>query len=188
MIDDEGGFRKNYEENIDTRDKVNRYLNALETNETQNSPLPQMSLSSLSTTDSANKQLISTTTTSVENEAKVKTLSTTSSSCISDEGCYGSSDFSSDSKQQRIQTKTMGQEQFIILNENFNSMIRQSQFAFSNPPSIRSYNLSRFEKIYNTEPVTLLSSSGSSALDRTLSPAPLLNPRQVVNSISGSYV
>ena len=211
-MDDDGGFKiakngTNYDaENLDPREKVSRYLNGLDKNQTPSPPMPQSSRTSLSN-DSTNKELI------VSGDfqtgvTQIKTLSTTSSSCISDEGCYGSSDFSSERESSKLKQRENGtqyetkQDHLNVLNENLNSLIRHSQFSnnnqiiLSNPSSLKNYNLTRFEKIYNSNdfnnsPLSVLT-TGSANIDQTFSPyvASLSNNRQqqIVNSISGSYV
>ena len=142
-------------------------------------------------------------------KTSVCTLSTTSSSCISDEGCYGSSDFSSEHekqekiKQQKLMNEKQQQQQLILLNP---SNIMKNQLIVSrtqtpilntnnnvNLKNYQSYCLSRFEKIYNntnslvnTEAALVESESESpSSSSSNLSNS---NNVQVITAISGSYV
>jgi len=95
-------------------------------------------------------------------------FSTTSSSCLSDEGCYGSSDFSSDKEvkhNNKCVTSGSAAEQLVLMNSNLHMLkasLAQSNQAtprttYTNGSSVHQqqhqqhqYCLSRFEKIYNS--------------------------------------
>jgi len=172
LDDSQGGFnqiridqssqKSTYDEKriifIDPKDKVNRYLEGLSsigsndiiinTEQLRNdSSSPPTSMSSLG--DSTKK-------TSQIQQHSIK--STTSLSCISDEGCYGSSDFSTESNNNKLsqfkQLRHSQQQQYFSP-----SSMQQSQNHYI-------HNLSRFEKIYNETNMN----------------------QQAVTAISGSYV
>lgn len=166
--------------------KVNRYLEGLDTsvlqlNSNKYSPIQQANQQSspvsISTSESSKNQISTSTdsmksTTIDENNSGNKcTLSTTSSSCMSsDEGCYGSSDFSSEIN---LKLKKQQQQQITNNKSNLITPIKQQQNYYIN-------NLTRFEKIYNNID-SLLESPVTSEINTT-------NTDQVIHSISGSYV
>jgi hypothetical protein len=158
-------------------------------------------------------------------KSSVCTLSTTtSSSCISDEGCYGSSDFSSEHERQMKQQQQLQQQQQHHLNPN-NIMKNQLIVSRTQTPILNyvaannanlnknyyhSYclsNLSRFEKIYNSNnnnnnsstvsrndsALAATTNTNSSSSSPSTSPASSNSnvsnpPHQIVTAISGSYV
>lgn len=112
-----------------------------------------------------------------ENSHTKCTLSTTSSSCMSsDEGCYGSSDFSSE-----VNLKLKQQQ--MNKSSNLITPIKQQQNYYIS-------NLSRFEKIYNK--IDSLLESPSSNLDSSscnnAHQQDSAKSHQPITSISGSYV
>jgi hypothetical protein len=141
-------------------------------------------------------------------KTSVCTLSTTSSSCISDEGCYGSSDFSSEHERQLKQQKMLLNDQLILLNPN-NIMKNQLIVSRTQTPilnsahnaNLKNYhsylnNLSRFEKIYNNSSnnpnvsktdsaMVIDSNSASSTSPNSIGSNPNM---QIITAISGSYV
>jgi len=99
------------------------------------------------------------------------TLSTTSSSLMSDEGCYGSSDFSSerDTNNAAIKLLKQSQQPNIPIYSSL-SILQQKKHQQQQNYCIN--NLSRFEKLYNNKNDLEINNSNI----------------QVVTSISGSYV
>lgn len=98
------------------------------------------------------------------------TLSTTSSSLMSDEGCYGSSDFSSERDTNNVAIKLLKQiQQPNIPIYSSLSLLQQKKHQLQQNYCIN--NLSRFEKLYNNK----------NELENNAN-------IQVVTSISGSYV
>ena len=186
-FDEEGGFGQvridqSSEKSMEERDqkpifisadKVNRYLEGLSSigsndgiitvdeQQMRNIQSPPTSLSSLEDSTKKSNGHGASQGTSKE--------SSSSLSCISDEGCYGSSDFSSESH--KCQLKVAKQQQ------------QQQQTFFSPQQSNYIRNLSRFEKIYNNRQEPVESASFSS----DASYAAHVN-QQVVAAISGSYV
>jgi hypothetical protein len=221
--DETGGFTKFLSQNKNADDKVTRYLSCLEQNYYQKSSLQIRNSSSENETDAdvaiimnASSPASSNLIVPVVKQQRVTvnpkncTLSTTSSSCISDEGCYGSSDFSSEpDKHNHNKVSTFGQ----VLNPNNISMMK-NQLIISRPPqttttpsalinnqmkNYQSYCLSRFEKIYNNnnknEECLVESTSGGSSRrdDSSLSSnspnsQTAANMQQIITAISGSYV
>ena len=120
------------------------------------------------------------------------TLSTTSSSLMSDEGCYGSSDFSTERdannaallkllKQQQLQSQQ--QQQVPVSYANSNTAAYQKQmssiYGKHQQPNYCVSNLSRFENLYNNNTLTTKSNANHIPDD---------NHVQIITSISGSYV
>jgi hypothetical protein len=169
-----------------SKEKVSRYLSQLE-------PVKIYSITEHGKEIRANQQDIATSpSSSTTQSSSVKNLitnsqqnktrdeekkyschySTTSSSCLSDEGCYGSSDFSSDKeiKQSKCakETSKLAAEQLVLINSNMHML--KASFTQSNQATPRTqtfytsgsavhqqqqqqqhqYCLSRFEKIYNS--------------------------------------
>lgn len=163
---------------IDPKDKVSRYLEGLSsigsndiminTDNLRNvNASPPTSLSSL---DNSSKKC------SDNQQNSIKSI--TSMSCISDEGCYGSSDFSSEAN---------------VKHGQFNKQSKQSQQQnYFSPSSVSSgqqahyiHNLSRFEKIYNNKENNFSSPSSEIFRSNACTPNPA---NQVITAISGSYV
>jgi hypothetical protein len=210
------------------KEKVNRYLDGLngyekqviivsaEQNPSSSSSSPT---SSSSIVDSKKNLIIpvdmydnksSFKYSSNNNVNKNDKLSTTSSSCISDEGCYGSSDFSSESNNKLVSANKNLKS--ILINSNSNNNSNRNQPPISIPQSIRQQknycinNLTRFEKIYNNKNDLDLSLNNENKISSSTfksgiksstvnSPAISLNSNlnqqnnvQVITSISGSYV
>lgn len=150
---------------INPSDKVNRYLEGLSSigssdailtdQHLRNIASPPTSLSSLddSTKQKSNDQ---------DQNQNTSKESSSSLSCVSDEGCYGSSDFSSESNNKHCQYGKM--------------KTPQAQTYFSPAQSNYIRNLSRFEKIYNNRP------------DHNNEVVSYANNQQVIAAISGSYV
>lgn len=149
---------------INPSDKVNRYLEGLSSigsndailtadQHLRNIASPPTSLSSLddSTKQKSNDQ---------DQNQNTSKESSSSLSCISDEGCYGSSDFSSESNNKQCQY----------------GKVKKPQTYFSPAQSNYIRNLSRFEKIYNNRP------------DHNIEAVSYANNQQVIAAISGSYV
>lgn len=195
-------------------DQVNTYLNGLESvvvsfkasKAGHNETLTSSDSSSSSIFDSKKNLIIPASMQFVASlsqpaqQTSICALSTSSSSCISDEGCYGSSDFSSEKD---AQLKQQRQQQYKKLNlpNNHKPAYPTSNTPNSHQQNFYINNLSRFEKIYNelgvSHPVASntedrispylvkpsVESSDSSILSSGLSPNV-----QIVASISGSYV
>lgn len=136
-----------------------------------------------------------------QNKSSVCTLSTTSSSCISDEGCYGSSDFSSELDKQH-QSSRPKEQPVIVLDPN--SIMKNQLVVSKNQTThkIRNYqnysvinNFSRFEKIYNNINTSAAQvavaitdeASSNGFVDSSLSPSSNSNIN-IITAISGSYV
>ena len=125
----------------------------------------------------------------------VCTLSTTSSSCMSDEGCYGSSDFSSERESNLNKLKQLSSKKGVstfqpnlvtpqAVKPGSRSQTPSSSILNSTNQSMKyqqTYinNLSRFEKIYNNK--SELSADGGSLEQKQQSV-------QLITTISGSYV
>ncbi len=151
--DDNGGFKQQQKHSVviiedlkaylsdESNIKVNRYLDGLDTAALQIHSMDQQQQSPASVLSSQSSKNDSIKTITNGQSANKCTLSTTSSSCMSsDEGCYGSSDFSSEIniklKQKQLQHLQMISKTSLI------TPIKQQQNYYIS-------NLSRFEKIYN---------------------------------------
>lgn len=184
---------------IDETLKVNQYLDGLESVVVSYHGVKQPSSSS--SESSVNNLIIPVNPLQVPQPASQKqpltsvcTLSTTSSSCISDEGCYGSSDFSSE---RDGHLRQLMQQQFksAKIYSNTTPKICQQNYYIN--------NLSRFEKIYNDElvdkpnrvsPYLVKSFSARNDEDSAVSSSPTNSAGFVVGvnvvsaALSGSYV
>ena len=128
-------------------------------------------------------------------------LSTTSSSCISDEGCYGSSDFSTESNNNKLVTNKNLKS--ILINNNTQSPVVSLPQSMRQQKNYCINNLTRFEKIYNNKndldltmnenKITSSTFKSTNKISTVNSPAISSNLNQnnnvqVITSISGSYV
>jgi hypothetical protein len=100
------------------------------------------------------------------------TLSTTSSSLMSDEGCYGSSDFSSERDTNNAAIKLLKQQSHQPNVPIYSSLSVLQHKKHQQQQNYCINNLSRFEKLYNNKNELEINNSNI----------------QVITSISGSYV
>lgn len=161
---------------IDPKDKVNRYLEGLSSIGSNDIMINTENLRNVNASPPTSMSSLDNSSKKCSENQQNSIKSITSMSCISDEGCYGSSDFSSESNIKHGQLK---------------QTVKQSQHYFS-PSSVSSaqqahyiQNLSRFEKIYNNKESSFSSPSSEIFRSNVCTPS---SAKQVITAISGSYV
>jgi len=154
LDDSQGGFnqiridqssqKSTYDEKkiifIDHKDKVNRYLEGLSSIGSNDVMINADQMRNISSSPPTSMSSLGDSTKKTTQIQQHSIKSTTSLSCISDEGCYGSSDFSTES----INNKLSHYKQNLHPQQQYFSptALQQSQSHYI-------HNLSRFEKIYN---------------------------------------
>lgn len=160
---------------INPSDKVNHYLDGLSSIGSNDALINARNISSPPTSLSSLED--STKKTNDQNSSS-SDKSISSLSCISDEGCYGSSDFSTES------------------NHRFSKQIKKQQQQYFSPSTIQQtqqkhyiQNLSRFEKIYNKKAEVVETCHNQQQRSNLATPVNFNNNQnQVITAISGSYV